>query len=154
MCWAYLVPPRRRVGSSVKAVTVACFVCERPLRVLDLTSLPPIPNFWDKGDHHLRHGICFLYDFVHELVKPIKHDGREHIEYVPTQIVTEFFRHHFSERLDGLVYKSTKTKDSRACVLFLTQAECGGEVGLLAGTHVLRLRDFKRFEEHEITSTS
>src|SRR5437870_5994128 len=37
---------------------------------------------------HLRAALSFLRGFVEGLAKPIKKDGREHIEYVPTQIVT------------------------------------------------------------------
>ena len=37
---------------------------------------------------HLRAALSFLRGFVEDLAKPIKKDGREHIEYVPTQIVT------------------------------------------------------------------
>ncbi|WP_315264419.1 RES family NAD+ phosphorylase, partial [Tannerella forsythia] len=44
--------------------------------------------------------------------KDIKHDNKIHIEYVPTQIMTEYFRYVFTEisdiKIDGILYPSSQ----------------------------------------------
>lgn len=54
--------------------------------------------------------VQFLWQFVNEISKPVAHDGSEHIEYVPTQVVSEYFAQAFQyakgKRIDGLIYPS------------------------------------------------
>ena len=125
---AETIEPERTVMEG-KNVWVARFAVLRELRVLDLTDLPPIPSIFDSQLRELKNGISFLHDFVDDLVEPIERDGREHIEYVPTQIVTEYFRHRFwssdGKRLDGILYRSSKREHSTACVLFVNGQNCG-----------------------------
>jgi hypothetical protein len=84
-----------------KVVSVAQFQCQRPLTVLDLTDLPPTPSFF--GDREMYHGIRFLHEFEENFTKPVARDGMEHVEYVPTQIVTEYFSLPASVRWRGLL---------------------------------------------------
>src|SRR5262249_23506696 len=60
------------------------------------------------------------------LAKPIKKDDREHIEYVPTQVVTEFLRHEFrtegGHRVKGIIYQSARNGKGKCCVLFVRNA--------------------------------
>ena len=62
-----------------------------------------------------------------EVTKPIVKDGREHIEYIPTQIVTEYFRHVLGNELGveirGVLYSSSQNA-STCCVLFCSNEEC------------------------------
>jgi len=55
-------------------------------------------------------------------------DGYEHIEYVPTQVVTEYFRYVVPEiaiyKIDGIVYPSAKEGGKNCCVLFFDNDEC------------------------------
>jgi len=114
------------VGTANKVVTVAQWRCRRDLLILDLTELPPMPSYF--GDPELHHGIAFLHAFVQDFEKPVARDDMEHVEYVPTQIVTEYFRHRFQpegdDSLDGILYKSSKTQ-GRNCVLFFDRTACG-----------------------------
>lgn len=52
----------------------------------------------------------YFYSFLEDFSKPIGKDGKEHIDYVPTQIVTEYFRRIFTicdiNTLEGIAYKS------------------------------------------------
>ncbi|MFN7919576.1 MAG: HEPN-associated N-terminal domain-containing protein [Bryobacteraceae bacterium] len=115
-----------REGSRDKVVSVAKFRSVRELKVLNLTDLPQ-PSFFDSHDFY--HVVNFLREFVRELAKPISRDGSEHVEYVPSQFVTEYFRHKFrmnDERLDGIVYRSSKNGKS-ACVLFFDRSDCGSD---------------------------
>ena len=61
--------------------------------------------------------------FIEDFRKPVEKDGREHINYVPTQIVTEYFRSVVKiggGTVDGVRYRSSRRKDGICCVLFAT----------------------------------
>lgn len=110
------------------AVTVGKFLTARDAWVVDLTALPPVPSLFDEGRRHLRVPISFLHDFVKEFAKPIEKDGREHIEYVPTQVVTEYLRHVFrtetGHRVRGVIYQSARNGSGKCCVLFVGNRQC------------------------------
>lgn len=101
-----------RDGATQKNVWVATFELLKQLRVVDLTRLPPTPSIFDAASRDLLPGVTFLRDFVDDFVAPISRDGREHIEYVPTQIVTEFVRYRLrtkdDENVHGILYRSSK----------------------------------------------
>ena len=109
-------------------INIGAFVTLEEFRVLDLTNLRPVPSIFSQ-ERHLRPVLKFLHAFVRDLSKPIKKDGRVHIEYVPTQIVTEYFRHSFQPYdqlpVRGILYPSSRAKGRTACVLFFTREECG-----------------------------
>lgn len=111
-----------------KSATVATFETVNDIRVLDLTKLPGVPSLFDESKRGIRAGIMFLYSFVEDVSKPITKDGMEHIEYVPTQIFTEYFRHIFHDRdknkIDGILYKSSKNNGGVSCVLFFENKNC------------------------------
>lgn len=101
---------------------VASFVTKRPLRLINLIDLPKrhspfLPELYDES-----HEIGFLHDFAGDLCLPVSKDGREHVEYVPTQIVSEFLRYRFrdaeGEPVDGLIYSSVKNPSGRNFVIF------------------------------------
>jgi hypothetical protein len=125
---------RERRGATASAISIGQFATKRHLTVLDLTALGSIPSFWESNPDY-RNGIRFLHDFVDELTQPISRDGMEHIDYVPTQIVTEYFRHRFrtesGESLHGIVYPSSRKGAGSACVLFFTREDCGVETGVI-----------------------
>lgn len=110
-------------------VTVAKFETAREACVVDFTVLPPVPSLFDEERRHLRAPISFLWSFVRDLAKPIQRDGREHIEYVPTQIVTEYLRHVFRSedrrRVRGVIYQSSRNGGGKCCVLFVSNKQCG-----------------------------
>jgi hypothetical protein len=58
----------------------------------------------------------------------VKLDGRQHIEYVPTQVVCEYIRHRLPERLGepvhGLAWESTRASGGRNVVLFFGRDRC------------------------------
>jgi hypothetical protein len=91
-------------------------------------------------------GLKFLHDFSREISSPVEKDGREHIEYVPTQILTEFIRvvlgnghpssygyEHFHnlwagrESIDGIAYKSSRLASATCYCLFLQNDQCISE---------------------------
>lgn len=116
-----------RGGDASKAVTWGRFVAQRQMRLLDLTDLPESPSYFEIQIQDRRRAIEFLHRFVKDMAERISLDGREHIEYVPTQVFTEFVRFQLkanaTEGFDGMRYRSSRT--GRACVvLFCGQSEC------------------------------
>ena len=109
-------------------VTVGVFKPLRDLVVLDLTALPEIPNIFDDQNNYLRATISFLREFVKDLIKPIVRDDKIHVEYVPTQVITEFIRHSLKTedgtKFDGILYKSSVNPAGTSCVLFVENDEC------------------------------
>ena len=97
--------------------------------VVNLDRLPDVPSVFDQDRRHLRSPLRFLHGFREDLVKAIERDGQEHIEYVPTQVVTEYLRLIYRQpdaegnRLDGLVFTSSKNA-GRCVVLFVDNAAC------------------------------
>ncbi len=59
-----------------------------------------------------------------EISRPIARDDRIHIEYVPTQVVTEYVRNTLSvegKPIDGIRYASSRNNSGTAIVLFADQ---------------------------------
>ncbi|WP_026768480.1 HEPN-associated N-terminal domain-containing protein [Asinibacterium sp. OR53] len=100
--------------------TVVTFKPERVLSVIDFSDLPVPPSIFDLENFKDYYSTRFLKNFVADISQTIKRDGKEHIDYVPTQIVTEYFRYIFDgeTKIDGLIYPSAKIKNSKCCVLF------------------------------------
>ena len=114
---------------SNKYITVATFKTLKKLTVIDLTDLPELPSLFDKEKRHLRTPLKFLRSFLLDFSKPIKKDDddREHIEYVPTQVVTEYFRHVFRQgpkKIEGIIYQSAQKRNGKSCVLFCDSEKC------------------------------
>ncbi len=100
---------------------IAQFDSQRDLAILDLTDLPPLPSIFDDSCRDQREGLLFLNRFVEEISKPVRKDGREHIEYVPSQVVSEYFALGFQANgrpLDGIAYPSAVRPGGRNLVLF------------------------------------
>lgn len=97
----------------------------RDLRILDLAAVPEgVPSMFAMPRFQ-REGLLFLQTFVQNVREPVEHDGREHFDYVPTQVVTEFFRRGTTSEdlqdLDGMVYPSAQQNDGRSVVIFVSQ---------------------------------
>ena len=124
----------KRGNPSELVIHLASFETSVPLVLVDLAKLPTQPSCFDRTERHMIKSIRFLLNFRDDLTKPIAKDGREHTEYVPTQIVTEYIRHqvNYGEqekcRIDGLVYPSTKDSDGESVVLFAESKNCGGSI--------------------------
>ena len=115
-----------KLDSTKKYYTIAEFSTKKEFNVIDLTSLQQSSAF-DKDNRELYYIVSFLEEFLDDFAKPIARDGREHTEYVPTQIITEYFRYEFIEKrqisIDGIVYPSSKHQGAEACVLTMDHYE-------------------------------
>jgi len=112
-----------------KLITGGCFRTVTPLYILDLVDMPKVPSFFNKEAADISNELIFLRKFARDLSEPIQRDGREHIEYIPTQAFTEYVRWEMKtdgQSIDGICYRSSK--NGKSCyVLFCEQDECVNE---------------------------
>ena len=103
-------------------VAIAQFKLTNRVWILDLTSLPELPSIFDEKQSEARESLMFLTDFVKAISEPITRDGREHIDYVPSQIVSEYFAQVFKQAnggtIAGIAYPSAVVPGGRNLVLF------------------------------------
>lgn len=98
--------------------------------MIDMTALPELPSIFEEDVAPRYDSVRFLRRFAEDIVLPIELDGREHIEYVPTQVFTEYLRYAFpGRRPDGLVFSSARAS-GRNYVLF-----CGPESVAVQSNH-------------------
>jgi len=101
---------------------VASFISQQELSVLDLSSLPEMPSIFGQSYRDARESLLFLRQFVKEVSRPVRKDGQEHIEYVPSQVISEYFaliyRHGDDRHLDGIMYPSAIRPGGKNLVLF------------------------------------
>lgn len=102
-------------------LTAAEWRATRAVHVVDLSRLPSLGS-WYAHAREVMAPLVFLRQFVREITRPVVHDGKEHIEYVPTQILTEYLRLHYrsnaGQPLDGIVYPSAQRPGGRSVVIF------------------------------------
>lgn len=102
--------------------TLGNFRVVRELRLVDFTKLPDTPSIFDSEFREMLPGLRFLRGFLTDFTASVVKDGREHIEYVPTQVVAKYLRfihHDHDDRpIDGILYKSARHDGAYACVLF------------------------------------
>ena len=114
--------------------SVGEFAVRRSLWLLDLTRVPAVPGFFESipdSQPWNRYDAEFFKQLVEDLTKPIERDERVHIEYIPTQVVTEYCRMTFHDErgtmaLDGIVYPSARDHGLQAVVLFADRSTVVG----------------------------
>ena len=123
--------PRKRKR---RVATTARFESLRDVRVLNLCDLPAIPSYFDIDNETRRYATIFLYRFAVAVSEPTTKDGREHIDYVPTQIFAEYIRHRLKVAgggdIHGIMYPSAQAPGGRCCALFCDQSACVEPEGL------------------------
>lgn len=101
---------------------VGRFKSKKDLRLVDFVRLPQTPSLFEPKLYDQRHSILFLYQLKDDLIKPVSKDGREHIEYIPTQVISEYFRYRFKDSsgdgIDGFIYPSIKKDGGINIVVF------------------------------------
>jgi hypothetical protein len=119
-------------------VTIGRFMNSTPLSVLDLAALPAVPDLFDES-RHLRTALRFLHAFserVSGAVRTAPRSVHEFVEYVPTQIVSEYFRTNYVSEgafLDGILYRSAERPGGICCALFVPRERCvdrGADIGV------------------------
>lgn len=109
-------------GDDQKGILIGKFRPKRRLRLVDLTAIPNDLSFWMNYYQENK----FLNKFIKEVTKPIGSKDKD-IEYVPTQIFTEYIRYMFKDYkgrgIDGIIYSSSKSSKEKNLVLFCNQEE-------------------------------
>ena len=125
-------------------------------RFSDLTDIPEVPSIFepvsDSAEFDPRRPLRFLFGFARDVTKPVTRDNKIHIDYVPTQVLTEYLRHRSSDqtnRSDGVKYSSSKIQDGQNIVIFATREDI---IGVPSGysDH----EPWIEFAGHSIRSTS
>jgi hypothetical protein len=113
----------RHANPSSPAFTHGTFALRRPAVVVDLASPPSVPSLFDPVEREHRPAFNFLRQFSESVSQPFERDDRVHIEYVPTQVVTEWLRTRFdpgdSRRLDGVLFASARRPGGQNLALFI-----------------------------------
>ena len=94
------------------------FIPTREIRLIDLTNLPEPPSIFDESSHREFFVLRFMQRFIADITLPVELDGREHIDYVPTQVFTEYFRYAFPGRVDGLMFPSAQGPGNNVALFF------------------------------------
>lgn len=102
--------------------TTAIFRNNEILRLVDLSFLPPLGSVFDETTNRERETLTFLKDFISDISKPIDYNDSI-IEYIPTQIVTEYIRFNPKLNVDGIIYPSSKDNSQYNIVLFYNHDE-------------------------------
>ncbi len=109
---------------------VGQWVAERPLRILDLRRLPQVPGIFSHADRTNRLALSFLHDFAGDIMIPVERDQRVHVDYLPSQVVTEYVRDYVFDggNVDGIAYGSTVHRSGWNVAMFLNPIDLGLEV--------------------------
>ncbi len=106
-------------------ITTGTFTNLKPLILIDFTRLTTIPSLFDKANRHNRAIARFLKSFIRDLSVPVKPDDSVHVDYIPTQVVTEYLRVIVgrAKSVDGIIYNSVKNPGQKCVVLFVENNE-------------------------------
>jgi hypothetical protein len=132
-------------------IAIGTFKLTRDATILDLTKLPKRLGFFEQQSDSSsvdRYALDFLHRFVKSLSEKVEPGTREHIDYVPTQVVTEWFRTAFRHRrklIDGIRYISAQRTNGKSVVLFANQFDV-----VLSPGEIKDLAKARSIEEWEI----
>ena len=74
----------------------------------------------------LRAPITFLQSFIEDISRPSQPTDRQNLDYIPTQVITEYLRYELPVRLGpigGVVWRSSKDRAIDVCALFVGNDE-------------------------------
>jgi RES domain len=113
-------------------VSVGQFEVTKEIKLLDLFNLPDVPGIFSNTDRRVRLGLSFLWGFSRAISAPVERSDRTHVDYIPSQVVTEFIRDSKldGENVQGIIYRSAVDNGGSNVVLFATQndlSEADGE---------------------------
>lgn len=120
---AALAEARSASAERPEVLTVGEFEAAQDLLLIDLTREVAVPDVLDEERGDRRPELRFLSSYRDEALRPVTRDGAEHIDYVPTQIVSEYFRSGFrtkaGQRVHGIRYPSVQSAGETNVVLFI-----------------------------------
>jgi transcription elongation factor Elf1 len=126
----------------------------KELTLIDLSIDLGIPDIFDENPPLHKQKVQFLKGFINDFTKPIERTDKAHIDYVPTQIITEFFRlvFKFDDNTcpDGIIYPSSKIKGEKALVIFADSSQCIDKNTEFNPTHKLVLHKVTRYDPKNV----
>ena len=109
-------------------IALATFLLNEDLPIIDLTKIPMIPSLFG-SDYKKIPSISFLKHFQKDFCKSIKKDGKEHIDYVPTQVVSEYCKYKVTtidgKRIKGFIFPSVAFRGGNSCGLYISREDFG-----------------------------
>ena len=97
--------------------STAIFRNKKNLRLVNLSKLPKIDSIYDEEKNVNIDTILFLEGFIKDISKSID-DEDSIIEYIPTQIVTEYLKFNPKLNIDGIIYPSSKCQNNNIVLFF------------------------------------
>lgn len=98
------------------------FKLKTPLMAIDLTTIPSSPSIFDGEKQSDRDAILFLRSFVKAIATPVAKNGKQHIDYVPSQILSEYFcqilKLDTGQSIGALLYPSSLDPGGSNIVIF------------------------------------
>lgn len=104
----------------------AKFKLLRRVPILDLTRLDRLPSFFADADLEEKEFASFFRGAEFQMSQRIARDDRVHIEYLPTQVVAEYFRtvaRLSNSRIRGIAFRSSAHPGGKSYCLFFNQAD-------------------------------
>ncbi|MDQ9820893.1 RES domain-containing protein [Acinetobacter bereziniae] len=101
----------------------ATFKLNKDIEVIDFSKLPEVPSIFDVNNFRNRQKLIFLHELVFDMSQPVGPDEKDHIEYIPTQVVSEYFRYIFKPEVKGIKYKSVKNQKGLNIAFFESDNE-------------------------------
>lgn len=98
------------------------FESKHSLKLLNLSTVLTRPSIFDIDQNRHIDSVDFFNSFITDITQPVKSEDSI-IEYIPTQIVTEYLRFNPKLDIDGIIYPSSKDPDSNNIVLFFDNAK-------------------------------
>jgi len=113
------------------AASIGRFRTMRKIRLLDLADLPRVPGIFSDVERRDRLALQFLHKFARRIVEPVARERRTVLDYIPTQVFTEFLRDATFEgrRINGVRYRSATRIAGANVVLFATRDDIAGVDG-------------------------
>jgi len=111
-----------------KFYSIGKFVTVKSINVIDLSNYLGEPGYFSDDKKNIE-PVKFLNEFIDLISKPID-DEIDFLEYIPTQVFTEYLRHmaKSNDNIKGIIYKSSKS-DTNNIALFYQNSECRDKAG-------------------------
>lgn len=106
--------------TNIRKISIGKFITKCDMKLIDLSRKIDLPGFFTENTTS-REDIIFINKLIEEISKPVIKDGREHIEYVPTQIVNEYIKMIYKdsgENILGIIYNSSKDISQKNILLY------------------------------------
>lgn len=103
-------------------LSVGRFELIQSIRVVDLREVARVPSLFDPKMRLLRGPIIFLQSFVEDISTPSSPTDHQNLEYVPTQVITEYLLYELPVKLgpiEGVIWRTSRDRSVDVGALFI-----------------------------------